>query len=382
MRQTEFLLSAKTAFILIALFSAGTALGIAAYAISIRKPLSTTMVISQPAGRTSVSATAVKNEITAVKTYSSERHGFDFEYPANWFIYEDDPDDIFIQPKQESENKLPIPHDGALEIKITKIDPRSVLKEAIKTEREDGFSSEEEDAEIAGGPAIKVTTKICKADSCKVIEWFFARGNRLYHISTIYPDLSYSPNFDKVISSFKFTEDWSNQNAQALTGAEFDKLFSGDKISDSKISSNAKIPNDLEKFLVQSAEKDYSVSSCKEAIDYEYKAESVDLNGDGAREFIITPTDICGDYIRGASGNGPIGVYQKKSGIWKYVGSLGGNMYSIQNKKTNGYYNIMTYWHMSCCSGIVDYYEWDKASLSYKKVSSKDLNIDTPDSSN
>ena len=263
---------------------------------------------------------------------------------------------------------------------MTTLDPKTTFEDAVKKEQEkDGMSSTEEKVTIAGSSGVKITTKLCKAASCKVVEWFFPRGNELYHFSTIYPDLSYSPNFDKMISSFKFTDEGAG--TEKLTGAELDKMLNGGVIPKSKIALNAKAPSDLKKLLADTAQKS-AFPWFKGPVDLTYNFESVDLNGDGVREFVVTLLEACGSSVRGASGNGPIYVYQKKSGVWENTGDLGGSTYSIQNKKTDGYYDIMTYWHISCCSGTVDNYAWDNASSSYKKVSSKNVEIKESDNSN
>ena len=103
-------------------------------------------------------------------------------------------------------------------------------------------------------------------------------------------------------------------------------------------------------------------------------SESVDLNSDGVAEFIIFPDWICGD-DRGASGNGPIYVFEKTEENWKKIGDLEGNIHFIEKNKTNEYHDISIYWHLGGGSGINKLYQWDKSVLSYILKESKKIEI-------
>lgn len=103
-------------------------------------------------------------------------------------------------------------------------------------------------------------------------------------------------------------------------------------------------------------------------------SKSVDLNGDGVDELIVMPVEICGNVIRGASGNGPIYIYQKRGDVWVNIGETVGNQLRVKTEKTNNYYNIETNYHMSAVSGIVYSYEFKlidiaNGSGSYQEVS-------------
>ena len=96
------------------------------------------------------------------------------------------------------------------------------------------------------------------------------------------------------------------------------------------------------------------------------------MNGDGTEELLVIPIEVCGTVIRGASGNGPIYVFQKKDNGWIIIGDLIGNQLKISSRKTNNYYNIETNYHMSAVSGFTHTYELkltNKGSPSYQEVS-------------
>ena len=87
-------------------------------------------------------------------------------------------------------------------------------------------------------------------------------------------------------------------------------------------------------------------------------SKSIDLNGDGADELLVMPVEVCGNVIRGASGNGPIYIFQKRGDMWDIIGELIGNLLRVKSEKTNNYYTIETNWHMSATSGIKYLYEY------------------------
>jgi len=105
---------------------------------------------------------------------------------------------------------------------------------------------------------------------------------------------------------------------------------------------------------------------------YRDLSKSFDLNGDGTEELLVLPIEVCGNVIRGASGNGPIYVFQKKDASWVIIGELVGNQLKISSNKTNNYYNIETNYHMSAASGFTYIYELkltNNGSPSYQEIS-------------
>lgn len=141
------------------------------------------------------------------KIYKNKKYGFEIEYPSSWSIYDGDAEDIFIQPSKEGNKKLPIPHDGAMEIKVSSFTKKITFLEAVNKAREDGIDFREEKIEIGGEEGWKVSTDLCRGRGCTVTEWFVVKDNYLYHFSSIYPAIAYSEFFDRMISSFKFIKD-------------------------------------------------------------------------------------------------------------------------------------------------------------------------------
>jgi hypothetical protein len=151
-----------------------------------------------------------------------------------------------------------------------------------------------------------------------------------------------------------------------------------DKIVNFEDSIKEQASDDLKQFIFQSMKKDFSSQNwCGTAEfkieDYAYGASSLDLNNDGIKEFIIEPSEICGYFVGGASGNRKFYAVQKLGNDWKQIGDFGGNTYNVKSKKTNGYYNIITYAHLSSASGMLTYYEWDRLIAAYKEILSEEI---------
>lgn len=103
-------------------------------------------------------------------------------------------------------------------------------------------------------------------------------------------------------------------------------------------------------------------------------SQNIDLNGDGIEELLVYPIEVCRNVIRGASGNGPIYVYQKQRDAWVNIGDLQGNSLKVISDKTNDYYNIETNYHMSATSGITYLYEFKNIGSTggYTQVNEKE----------
>jgi len=105
-------------------------------------------------------------------------------------------------------------------------------------------------------------------------------------------------------------------------------------------------------------------------------SESIDLNTDGTEEFIIFPGWFCGGTeIRGASGAGPIYVFQKINQEWKIIGKLEGSIVNIEANKTGGYYDITTFWPLGASSAIIYSYQWEETILSYELKKSEQTGV-------
>lgn len=107
---------------------------------------------------------------------------------------------------------------------------------------------------------------------------------------------------------------------------------------------------------------------------YSDSSQYFDLNSDGVEEILVYPIEVCGFVIRGASGNGPIYVFQKNDDTWVNIGELNGNRLRVGMEKKNDYYILETNYHMSAVSGITYLYEYtltdtDNGKGIYREVS-------------
>lgn len=112
---------------------------------------------------------------------------------------------------------------------------------------------------------------------------------------------------------------------------------------------------------------------------YRDLSRSIDLNGDGMEEMLVMPIEVCDNVIRGASGNGPIYIFQKKDDTWVNIGEVLGNLLRVRYEKTNNYYNIETNYHMSACSGVKYLYSnqitnSNESNGMYQQLSENDYN--------
>lgn len=184
---------------------------------------------------------------------------------------------------------------------------------------------------------------------------------------------------DQIISTFKFIETDANDigNLVSRLGESSIEEIKAD-LPDDKNYLRDELPKDLIfKILNVLNVEIVANDNCKTEDDFiktfEYGSMSLDINSDKIKEFIIMPGGVCGELttFRGASGNGPILIWQKTKGVWKEISDLYGNTYLIKNAKTDKYYDIITYSHLSSGSGSVSLYQWDKANLNYNESFTK-----------
>lgn len=178
----------------------------------------------------------------------------------------------------------------------------------------------------------------------------------------------------------------STQKNKGTTERAYLVTFPNSKGSSSEIQSPADIVNVvLAKFKGENSNLTCAIkegSTKYEITDkdgYRDLSKSLDLNGDGTEELLVLPIEVCGNVIRGASGNGPLYVFQKKDTSWVIVGELVGNQLKITNRKMGNYYNIETNYHMSACSGITYLYSYgitesDESTGIYQQVSENEYN--------
>lgn len=142
-------------------------------------------------------------------------------------------------------------------------------------------------------------------------------------------------------------------------------------------STEGKIPNGLTSIMFGEAIERFGSEDCKqkgeEGIteqDYDFNSERIDLNSDGIEEFIFMPGWICGKSIRGASGNGPFFIYQKINDSWISIGGdIWGMDYGVEDSKTDGYRDILTFARMGYQEYSDMFWKWQKSELKYKEIS-------------
>ena len=132
-----------------------------------------------------------------------------------------------------------------------------------------------------------------------------------------------------------------------------------EKVAEETPSLSCEMKEDSTKYLITDKEAYGDVS------------KNIDLNGDGVEEVMVYLAVVCKNMIRGASGNGPFYVYQKRGDTWVNIGEMVGISLVVRYEKINNYYNIETNYHTSATSGITYSYEFRLAdgNGSYQEVS-------------
>ena len=139
-----------------------------------------------------------------------------------------------------------------------------------------------------------------------------------------------------------------------------------------KIKNEGTIPIELENLLIEEMIVDYGHLITGVSLDMG-TIESVDLNNDGEKEFIIFPDAIFTAppftdsyipiYIRGSHGLGPIYIFQKINGLWVRIGSMDGQGLVVEKEKKGGYHNIYI-----LDDPLSHVYQWQKSRLVYEKI--------------
>ncbi len=143
------------------------------------------------------------------------------------------------------------------------------------------------------------------------------------------------------------------------------QYFRSDLVQSIDTKFNIELPELIIQEIIEDLKKEYPAITANVLREDSFSVAKIDLNDDKIEEFIIFPAWFGHTLVRGASGNGPIYVFQKTNNIWKKIGIQQGNMVYKENKKTEGYYNLITYFHSSACSGTITRYKWQKSTLEY-----------------
>lgn len=147
----------------------------------------------------------VSIDIASWKTYSNDKFVYSIKYPVGWYLYSDNSSDIFIQPqdiKNIPADSAPGQHASAFEIIVIPVKAGATLLQLIKSEfNQAGIDFTQESVTIGGVQGLRVVS-VCDGIGCGLPEWFVIRNNYLYHFNS---NLGYSEIFDKILSTFKFT---------------------------------------------------------------------------------------------------------------------------------------------------------------------------------
>ena len=145
------------------------------------------------------------------------------------------------------------------------------------------------------------------------------------------------------------------------------------------------VPNELTSLMLSELIERFGSEECKQkgeagitSQDSDFDLEKVDLNTDGIEEFIFAAGWICGELIRGASGNGPFLIYQKINDSWVSIGGeIWGLSYLVKDGKTDGYQDIETTAHLSVSSGLSMVWKWQKSELKYQQIKSEEFIVES-----
>ena len=126
------------------------------------------------------------------------------------------------------------------------------------------------------------------------------------------------------------------------------------------------VQNDLREFLVNHyVSINFYGYSCFEKKptcskdNIKFQVTGFDLNSDGKKEYIVMPWEVCGCWMRVASGGGDTLIVRAKNNEYEVIGNFfNSNGYVILKNKTNGYYNILTNSHGSYATGKETLYKY------------------------
>ena len=136
------------------------------------------------------------------KNYTNKKYEYSISYPSNWFIYNSNESDVFIQNDKEGPpDSIPGPHASAFEIEVTSLKSGDSPEQEIKKDFEQaGVAFTKEAFNIGGVEGTKAISN-CDGVGCGAPEWFVAKNNTLFHFNS---NLGYDEVFDKILSTFKF----------------------------------------------------------------------------------------------------------------------------------------------------------------------------------
>ena len=110
-------------------------------------------------------------------------------------------------------------------------------------------------------------------------------------------------------------------------------------------------------------------SSCRDILFIE---QSVDLNSDGKKEFVVRGKNW---FLCGATGNCSTWIYERIGNRYKKLLDAGGETLEVKKNSTSGYRNIFIKIHDSCCSSYLETYKFNGAKYKESNCLFEDYGI-------
>ncbi len=176
-------------------------------------------------------------------------------------------------------------------------------------------------------------------------------GAYLFGRNTIIKDSKINSTQEKKIN---YLQDIDTKYIDTKSSDFFSKDENGKEV---ELPKNQK--DSLIKFLMDKVKQDnIKFDDNCDVADSKAQIAEVDLSGMSEKSYIVMPSWLCGLTMRGASGNGEIYILKQSGDNWEEISNLRGNSFAITKHKTNGYFDILTNWHMSAVSGTQFLFKW------------------------
>lgn len=139
--------------------------------------------------------------------FKNIKFGYSLKFPRDWFVYDSDLADVFVQPRDEKLNEdFNDAHAMSLEIKVIAAgensDIDSLIASALQEETKTGRTINKEKMKISRQDGYEVM--VCGKFECGLEKWFVLKGGNLYYLNS---RQGFMPEFDQIVTStFKFIE--------------------------------------------------------------------------------------------------------------------------------------------------------------------------------